>query len=75
MTPKTILELLTIAEKANQWEVTKPLRDAALRELSSAYLSTVETITPVMIVNGKETEHGGEDERAGKTRTRSVRES
>jgi hypothetical protein len=51
MTPRQIVDLLTIAEKANQWPRLHSLRDSALRELETAYLSTIETIIPVMIVN------------------------
>jgi hypothetical protein len=58
MNTKQIAELLDIAERANKWPALWHLRDAALKELESAYLSTVETIQPVMVVDGKETRHG-----------------
>jgi hypothetical protein len=59
MNTKQIVELITIATETNKWPQLWHLRDAALKELESAYLSTVETIQPVMVVNGKEeTKHG-----------------
>jgi hypothetical protein len=51
MTPRLIRELLTIAKEAGSWPQTRHLRDEALRELASAHVSTIETITPVCIVD------------------------
>jgi hypothetical protein len=53
MTPKLIETLLSIAEKANRFGLNH-LRDAALSELKTATLNTVETIIPIMIVNSDE---------------------
>jgi hypothetical protein len=50
MTPRLILDLLEIVREANHHPRLRHLRDAALRELESAHLSTVETIVPVMLV-------------------------
>jgi hypothetical protein len=55
MTPKLIETLLSIAEKANRFGLNH-LRDAALSELKSATLNTVETIIPIMIVNDERAE-------------------
>jgi hypothetical protein len=55
MTPKLIETLLTIAEKANRFGLNH-LRDAALSELKTATLNTVETIIPIMIVNDEKAE-------------------
>ena len=51
MTPQLVRTLLTIAKDANAWGPRLyHLRDAALRELEQAHLSTIEHIVPVMIV-------------------------
>jgi hypothetical protein len=55
MTPKLIESLLSIAEKANRFGLNH-LRDAALSELKTATLNTVETIIPIMIVNDEKAE-------------------
>jgi hypothetical protein len=55
MTPKLIETLLSIAEKANRFGLNH-LRDAALSELKTATLTTVETIVPIMIVNDEKAE-------------------
>jgi hypothetical protein len=55
MTPKLIETLLSIAEKANRFGLNH-LRDAALSELKTATLNTVETIVPVMLINGEKAE-------------------
>jgi hypothetical protein len=51
-----IATLLTIAKEARQWPQTRHLSDEALRELSEAHVSTVETILPVMLVNDEKAE-------------------
>jgi hypothetical protein len=51
MTPRLIRDLLEIAREANHWPRLKHLRDEALRELEAAHVSTVETITPICIVD------------------------
>jgi hypothetical protein len=55
MTPKLIETLLSIAEKANRFGLNH-LRDAALSELKTATLTTVETIIPIMIVSDERAE-------------------
>jgi hypothetical protein len=51
MNIRAIRDLLEIASEANRWPRLKHLRDAALAELEAAHLSTVESITPICIVD------------------------
>jgi hypothetical protein len=50
MTPQLIRTLLAIAKETNAWPTLHHLRNAALKELEAAHLSTIEHIVPVMIV-------------------------
>jgi len=61
---KTIESLLNIASMANRWPRLAHIRDAALKELELAHLSTVETITPVFVTNGKNEENANDDSRS-----------
>jgi hypothetical protein len=58
---KTIESLLNIASMANRWPRLAHIRDAALKELEMSHLSTVETITPVYVTNGKNEESANDD--------------
>jgi hypothetical protein len=47
-----VMTLLQIAKDARQWPETKHLSDEALQALKSEHLVTLETIVPVMLIDG-----------------------